>query len=601
MIRALVLTLIAALVLSWALVLFATWNVPHALFGWNLGSDGTTLIYVPSGGPAARAGLRAGDRIDWSTLPLVGRANLAIVQAVDPSTRLHVNVAHGIARRSTVIAPAVWPKMFEVASRVLTLSGVFLTAIGIALVQLRPSRMTWGFLLASLLWAYPSYLPWMWGQSAPWRFLLADGAFSLLIGAYAAGILIFMSRFPSDNPRGPLRFLDRCAIPLGVIVAVLGLYVDATLVYSPSPPPAWALFANQSLVKIVLSTLALAALITAYAGTKSSDRQRIIPVLIAFALYVASTMGHDIYSTFYTNPTVSASWYILIAALMVALAIAVAYGVIRHRVIDVSFAISRTVVYTILTSIIVGAFVLIDFVSSKLLDRLQFAIILEAAAALAFGIWLNALHSRIDKFVDRVFFRKRHLAEARMERVTKALAHAEDAQFVDEALVLEPVEALDLASAAVFRQSDDAFARTSSTGWDATHAGLLNPSDPLIVHLRAELDAFDVSSLRRRRRDIPSGLAQPLLAVPLCVRHELLGFVLYGGHRGGEGLDPDEIAHLKSLAHAAAGAYDHIESKTLRKRIAEAQIEIAQLRHGEEVAREMLRAFRERTTRTHIR
>lgn len=595
--RTAILAAIGAVAVFWSVVLVATWNVPHGLFGWNLGSDGQSLIYVSPSGPAARAGLQVGDRLNWSTLPLVGRANLAIVESVLPSTRLHVTFSRGNRVRSTVVVPQPWPKALGVASHVLTLAGIFLVVIGIILVRLRPSRMTWGFLLSSLLWGYPTYIYWFWAQTGSSQFMLADGLFSLLTGAYAAGILIFMSRFPSDVARGPLVLLDRCAIPLGACVALLGLYIDAIVAYSASPPPAWALFANQSLVQILLFAIALAALFTAYALAASSDRQRIIPVLIAFALYVASTMGHNIYSAFYTNPTVHAMWYLLIAASMIALAAAVAHGVVRHRVFDASFAISRTVVYTILTSIIVGVFVLIDFVSAKLLDRFQVAIFLEAAAALTFGVWLNALHSRVDKFVDRVFFRKRHLAEARLKRVTKALNHAEDAQFVNEALILEAAEALDLSSAAVFRQSDSVFERVNSTGWDAAHASRLSQSDPLIIHMRAELDAFDVSLIRWRRRDVPAGFAQPLLAVPLCVRHELLGVALYSGHCGGEALDPDEVSHLKNLAHAAAAAYDHIEAVTLRRRIAEAQTEIAQLRHAEDVMREMLQAVRAEASR----
>jgi hypothetical protein len=113
--------------------------------------------------------------------------------------------------------------------------------------------MTWGFLLAALPWAYPDAISWQWAQSAPWRFALADGTFSILWGAYATGILIFMSRFPSDRPRGLLVLFDRIAIPLGVAVAIFGLLLDAGILFSASAPPAWALT-------------------TAYVTTSTSDR-----------------------------------------------------------------------------------------------------------------------------------------------------------------------------------------------------------------------------------------------------------------------------------------------------------------------------------------
>jgi|GEM_PF-6569082 len=48
------------------------------------------------------------------------------------------------------------------AQHALTFSGLLLIAIGIALVRLRPGRMTWAFFSSTLLWGYPAY-HWLWG------------------------------------------------------------------------------------------------------------------------------------------------------------------------------------------------------------------------------------------------------------------------------------------------------------------------------------------------------------------------------------------------------------------------------------------------------
>lgn len=587
--RAIVLAFAALLVLFWAVVLFTTWASAHAMFGWNLGPDGKTLTYIVPNGPAARAGLRAGDRIDWSTLPLVARANLAIVEAVTPGVPVNVTVYRGTAKSTARVVPVPWPPVFESASRALTLAGLFLGIIGIALVYIRPSRMTWGFLLASLLWAYPTNLRWLWAQGAPWKFAIAEPAAAILLGAYAAGILTFMSRFPSDHPQGPLRTLDRLAVPFGVLVAALALYVDFDILFSASPPAAWALFATQSLIQVVLFALALAALMTTYVLTKSSDRHRIVPVLIAFGAYVAFTMTHNVYSAFFTDPNVTAVQYILIAFSMVALALAVAHGVVTRRVFDVSFAISRTLVYTVLTSFMVGVFVLVDFVSSKLLDRFQITAVIEAVVALAFGIWLNALHAHIDRFLDGVLFRRRHLAEARLERVGRALPHAKSVSFIDDALVIETCDAFGLGSAALFRRDQGTeFVRVLSRGWSAAERPLLAGDDHLVIHLASELQSLDLAQVRWPHEDVPHGIAQPILAVPLCVRHELIGLVLYGAHVGGEAIDPDERRTLTRLADAAAAAYEHIQAQALASQLRDLQAENAMLAREQRVLRETL-------------
>jgi hypothetical protein len=584
--RTLVLALIASLVVFWAAILIATWGIPSGIFGWNLAPNGTRLMYVSPGKPAYQAGLRVGNRIDWSSLSVLGRANLGLVQPVSADKRLTVIFYDGSRIRKATLVPELWPYVTK-AQRLSTAAGLFLILIGIALVQMRPSRMTWSFLCASLVTGAPMYMT-IWGQDAPWKFLIANGFVAILGGVSSAGILIFMSRFPTNTPRGPLVLLDRIAVPIGAAVATLGIYIDIDTIVSSVPPAREAVFINEYLLEISLIVVALGALIVAYALTKGSDRQRIIPVLVAFTFYVAASMAYLIYRALYTEAIGFAVLSLLQALATLSLAISVANGVIRHRVLDVSFVVSRTLVYTILTSLLVAVFALIDFVSGQLLERLQITLLLEACAALAFGIWLNAIHARIERFVDRVLFRRRHLAEAHLERTGKALLHAESPSFVDEALVIEACDALALSSAAVFRIDGERFARVQSRGWEKADVQNLERGDHLVVNLLSELEPIDMADVRWPRTDIPSGINQPLLAIPLVVRHDMLGFVLYGGHVGGEAIDPDEKKTLARLADAAAAAYEHIESKTLIAQTNELRTQNTLLQHEQLLLREMI-------------
>jgi hypothetical protein len=402
-----------------------------------------------------------------------------------------------------------------------------------------------------------------------------------------------MSRFPSDRARGSLIALDRAAIPLGVAVGVLGTYNVLATAFSSVPPPTWSVFTIEYLLGPAIAVLALGALITSYMLTKGSDRQRIIPVLLAFAFCVGCNVSFNVYNALYTNAVGNAINLILLAVSMLVLVAAVAHGVIRHRVLDVSFVISRTLVYTILTSVIVGVFVLIDFISSKLLEHFQITIAIEALAALAFGIWLNALHNRIDRFVDRVLFRRRHLAEKRLDRGARALGHAESSGFIDESLVIEACDALALTSAAVFRRDgSEVFDRVLARGWEESHLRSVTSEDHLVVNLLCDLQTLDLSEVRWPHEDVPRGIAQPLIAIPLCVRHELLGFVLYGGHVGGEAIDPDEQRSLAHLADAAAAAYEHVHAKALIAEANELRSENTLLQHEQGILREMIDALR---------
>ena len=73
--------------------------------------------------------------------------------------------------------------------------------------------------------------------------------------------------------------------------------------------------------------------------------------------------------------------------------------------------------------------------------------------------------------------------------------------------------------------------------------------------------------------------------MPLFVRHDLDGFVLFGSHVGGEDFDPVEIGLLERLANAAASTYDHLEAQAamaeadrLARELSEARSVIASLR-----------------------
>ncbi len=564
-----------------------------SFYGWNLGPDGATIMYVTPGAAVWRAGIRSGDRIDWRTLPLLGRANLALDQAVPPNAPLRVTVGEGTRLRAVTLLPERWSPMVDFSGRLATFGGLVLLIIGAALVYLKPSRMTWGLLLGSLGAAFNP----VWAEGNASWFLFFNVTAALLSGAAAGGILIFMSRFPADKARGPLVILDKIAIPLGVVVALLNLYAVIDIFVASVPPPIWIVIFNEYIANVFVIVTALVALLAGYALAKGSDRQRIVPVLIAFALFVASSLGSTIYASLFTDVLAATAFSIITACSAIAFAAAVANGVVRHRVVDVSFAISRTVVYTILTSILVGAFVLIDFISNKVLEHLQVTLFLEAAAALAFGIGLNSMHSRIDRFVDRTLFRRRYLAEKRLRRTSKTLTHAESLHFIDEALVIEACDALDLASAALFRLEGTAYVHVLDRGWEAEHTARLARDDHLVVNLMAELQPVDLADVRWPGGSLPGGLRQPLIAIPLVARHEMLGFVLYGGHNGGEAIDPDERQTLVHLADAATTAYEHVQSKSL---LAESNVLRSEnaLLHGErDLLREMVEALRGVTRR----
>ena len=576
-------TLIGLLELAALITSLATYDSPVAEYGYNVANDGTTVLAVEPGLPAARAGILPGDTIDYASLSIAGRMNLILNEMVRPETKLDVTFVHRGVRKRATLVPRELPWLYGMTNLSYAFAGLALAAVSLGLLLLRPNRMTWGFALVAPPLLLPETLT-QWAQTAPmaagFAYLCGVG---VLYALQTAGIVIFASRFPSDQPYGINRTIDRVAVPLGASFALIYAYIDFCVWFSSSPPSAWTLAIQDYVAPILPSVAALWALVMTYARSDENLRSRLLPTLAAFVLLIVTGAVQEFAGAVTSSPGILLVLYFAFSLSAALMAIAVAYAVVRHRVIDVSFIVGRTLVYGVLTIFAVTIFTLIEFFVGKLLERNGLAIALEILAALALGLSLNALHGRLDKFIDVVLFRRRHLAEKRLERAATMLPHAGTTQLVADMLVEEPTDAFSLGSAAVFVRTEDDrhYIRSRAEGWSDEHASDLDPDDRLVVRLRAELRAVHLEDAHWQRTDLPTGNRQPLYAVPVASGHRLEAIVLYGAHSGGEDLDPNERRSLRALARGAALAYDHLRVQALRAHLEAARDENAALKRVE--------------------
>jgi len=197
----------------------------------------------------------------------------------------------------------------------------------------------------------------------------------------------------------------------------------------------------------------------------------------------------------------------LSAGTQIALPIAFAYAILRHRVVDLGFAINRTVVYATITATLVIGVGAVDWLSGKLLSNAHISAVVEAAATIALGAALGWLHRRIERGVDRILFRSRYVAERRIDGRIAALEYATTTDSIDATLVGETSQILALAWAAVFRRTDDAwFERTAAYGWDASAARI--SLDHVLIRTLPPANARSISRTTR----------SPTTAFPRAVR-----------------------------------------------------------------------------------
>lgn len=563
----------------------ANYRMPLGTYGFLLTRNGTFAEIDPDS-LTARAGIVAGDRLVYQTLPLRGRRYAMLNEEVPGGAPITFTVVHAGKMRSVTVRATDLLALGAAESLAYALAGLALGLVGLGLVLLRPCRMTWAFALVAPGLLVPFNLIFWAQETANAAAAAFDVGLALLYAIQPAAIMIFAGRFPNDRPAGFARFIDRLGLPAGIAIAALYSYAYLKVRYSHLPPV--HLIPLYDLSILVPGLAALAALISTYVTTRGDARTRLVPVILSLVLLVLTDVLQQIAAGVTANGAVISVLAVAFSLSPALVAAAVAYGIVRHRVMDVNFIISRTLVYTILTLGAVALFTLIEYVFGRLLESQGVAAILNILAAVGLGVSFNLLHARLDDGIDRILFRQRHLAERRISAVARGLPHAMTAAAIDSALVDEPVDAFGLSSAAVFRYDAAAYRRVSASGWNDGEAVQLEEDDVLAMRLRADLEALDPHDLRWPRTDLPNGERQVVYAVPVVVGHRLEAIALYGGQRTGETLDPDERRSLRELAMGAAGGYDHVAAAALRARLESIEAENSMLRGVERKLTELL-------------
>ncbi len=517
---------------------------PPSTFGYRLVyTDGNRVAEVDPGTSADRAAIRAGDRLDFSRSSLHDRIVGLDYQPPVAGERTTFDIAQ---RPKTLTATPLTAEEAQHATvsplaSFLRLTGFAYIVVALLILLRRPNRMTWGlflYLVSATNVAYfrfpVSVLP------------IVQLASDILTVAGLVGLVIFAARFPDDKPAGWRVALDRLAIPVGGLFVIPNLAWDATSLFGSGSPAPWMSLGSVA-GALALIVVASVTLVAAYFGVARAQRQRFVWVMagVLFTLLSYASDWARYWSATYR--LASSDALVWLGVVLYAIApFAIAYAVVRQRVFDISFVVSRTLVYTILTGCIFAIFAFVEWLAARVIEQSGITIVLVALTAIGIAFSLEAAHARIEAFVEGMLFRRRHLAERHLASVSAGLPFAENGGIVDEALVREPLEAYALTKSSLFKRDD---------------AGdYLRDEEPL--------EAAVSLKLLGTRHSVRLNNGDAVLAVPVFVRSRLEAVAVYGPHANGEDIDPDEVASLEAMCAAAGTAYDHLDALRTHREVA---------------------------------
>ncbi|HZR84657.1 MAG TPA: ATP-binding protein [Candidatus Binatia bacterium] len=242
--------------------------------------------------------------------------------------------------------------------------------------------------------------------------------------------------------------------------------------------------------------------------------------------------------------------------------VALSYAIVKHDLFEIDAMVKRAAYYLVLTGAVGvlyagGLLVLNLALQSTGLARTPAVL---AAFTVAVLVAFNALRSRLQGFVDRVFFRTRYdgarvLAEVG-EQLASALRHDEISALVHSALG----DAIpNLGVRLFFTTDEDGRVREIATGieMDPGLAAAIAPGRILTVDDPAELFASD--DVRRSVREALRGLGAAV-AVPMRLRNRTVGVLAIGTKRSGLFYTAGDAQFLLALAHQTATALQNAAS-----------------------------------------
>jgi hypothetical protein len=508
------------------------------------------------GGASAKAGIRKGDRVDLRTIDFETRVRV-LWQPLATRPVLVPVQRDGHTMVMSVVGSTVWDGVAP--RRVLQLLGAA-PAVGFLvcslLIIIWRSRTFEGRSLAAYLSCVVIAL-----MLRPSGFVVPDASLNVLLNfisaslaALAMVILIRLSaRFGARSAwRNFIEWIAYTAVAFALAGPVAQCIGIITLWFDPVPlvmGSSWT--AVRIIATVAVGITAVAAVVASPRSEKPRAGWLLLPLPLALSMntLLDATIGVASWAQLY-GILVTADAISLVSAALVT------YAILKRRVLDVGFFLSRSIAVAIMSLTVVVAFILLEwFLGSVVTDVSHAAgIAANAALALALGLSMRFIHQRVDALVDAVMFRKRHENVRALSDFAKEAAFVTDPDVLVELAIDKVRKHTDAKSAGLFFRENGCYRAARS--FHEVHVAI-SENDPAVLALKTWHRPLD-----------PHAYDTALtgdLALPMVARGQLLGLLLCGERTSSEAYASDEIDALAQFAQGIGSAYDYFSYATSRR------------------------------------
>ena len=285
--------------------------------------------------------------------------------------------------------------------------------------------------------------------------------------------------------------------------------------------------------------VACGLLVRAASQTIGQDRTRLGFLAAALGLYFFGTHGTGLIINMSGNDFSLGNPLAVLGLAASAVGVGVfLYAMLRHRVVDLGFAVNRTLVYGVLSTALLLAFFFLEWGAEQIVPAEMREASILMSAGIAFGLFVvfHKVRDWVEKGVETLFFRAWRDNDARLGRFLKDSAYVTRAEALNRIALAEFARYTGGAGIGIYRVDDDGAARLEAGDGLPPSVGADHPA---MVRLRADREAL--------HDDLPQ-LLDAVLVLPMILRTEVRGMVLIGPKPSGEDYRPDELEALATAA-----------------------------------------------------
>lgn len=509
-----------------------------AAFNSSIQSVGRCVVRVVAVSPLDGAtGLREGDSILLSRMTKSARTSIAWNNTPTQTARAGDTAVLAVQRGGSTTSVAYPLRHTDTARKFAAQLGFkfFLLAIGVFVLWRGRERAA--TVLGIWCLGVGVGLPDAWWGGLPVSGRVFGGALTAALWTYSPLMLYLVVESIATGVARRTILVARIAMLVTVLPALLLNTVNATaqaatgcaVVYLTP----WLVNGAFSAAQLVI----IAFFAVSYARTAGLARQRVRWIFWAFMISRFGVLL-NLFNRLLVHPIhlSGAEWLTVMI-----FPLGCAYAILRHRIIDVNFVLNRTLIYTILTSLAVGIFILLEHFLNSLAVGREGSLAVELAVALALGLSFNAAHKRTEQFLDRTLFRGKYEAVVAMQQLSEDAAYMENPETLLEAAARQIPRVMGARGAAIYERVDGKYTLGAVSGLSGLPAEV-EVDDQAFVRLRKQLSQIDLS-------EVNSALGSDAIAFALSVRGQLTGAFVCGPRINGETFAPDEIAMMRNVVH----------------------------------------------------